>query len=141
MLYYIGKSLFHGSRYALVDHCLKNEVLRRITVRKAGAIISSEISKLCSFQVDSILGLPIKSFKNFSWKDLILEMKHHSPTLLSLLTSFNKTTQKRSRSNPECIIGICTAILCKHRCNRMSFLQKLLSVMLYSGHTTKQVSS
>ena len=37
------------------------------------------------------------------------------------------------------VIGTCVAILLKHRNPKLSLLQKIISLVLYAGHASKQV--
>ena len=136
---HLAKSLFHGSRHAMVNHCFKSDVLKGIIVKKLGGLVCSEVAKLCSLKVNSILRLPIESFEKFSWKTLFTELEEYAPVLYFILTCATKTKRKR-HADPEIIIGTIIAILCKHRCSTLSLLQKLMSVVLYSSHTAKQVS-
>ncbi len=54
------------------------------------------------------------------------------------LTAATKTRTKRT--NQEAVIGMCFAIIIKHRNPTLNLLQKIISLVLYSGHSSKQVS-
>ena len=66
------------------------------------------------------------------------EMKTRAPTLLYILESCTET--RKVRKNKEAIVGLITAILCKHRRPSASLLQRIVSIILYSGHASKRVS-
>ena len=93
----------------------------------------------CSDKADSILqSKATKAMEEFCWNDVIGEMKLRAPTLLSLLQSCTRT--KKARRNMNCVIGLIAALLCKHRRPSASLVQRLISVILYSGHASKRVS-
>ena len=52
-----------------------------------------------------------------------------------ILSSITKT--KSERANQNAIIGMCATILLKHRYSKMSLVQKIISTILYAGHTSK----
>ena len=66
------------------------------------------------------------------------ELHANAPVLISILRAATKT--RVCRSNTNAVVGTCTAILLKHRNPKMGLLQKIISLILYSGHASKQVS-
>ena len=66
------------------------------------------------------------------------EMKTSAPTMLSILESCTGT--KIVKKNKEAIVGFITAIQCKHRRPSASLLQRIVFIILYSGHASKKVS-
>lgn len=135
----ICKPLVRSSRCAVARQCLKDVRIRKYIVQGIGLLLHTEIAALCSDKVTSVLRChTAKSLENFSWEDVIGEMKTRAPTLLSLLEWCTKT--RKTRRNTKSIIGFITAILCRHRRPTASSVQRLLSVILYSGHASKRVS-
>ena len=90
---------------------------------------------MASDNVHSILSTG--SMKEFQWKTLIKELCTYAPVLLNILQAAIKT--RVPRSNTNAVVCTCAAILLKHRNPKMSLLQKIISLILYSGHTSKQV--
>ena len=134
----ICKPLIRGSRCALARQCLKHNGIRRYMIKRIGLSLQQEIANLCSDKVDSVLqDKCINTLETFSWDAVIEEMTTRAPTLLSLLE--NCTHTKRARNNRKSVIGIITAILCKHRRPTASLLQRLLSIVWYAGHAAKSV--
>ena len=78
-----------------------------------------------------------ESMENFTWDPLLDELQVHAPYLFQLLSSFTQT--KSERENQMAIIGVCASILLKHRYSKMSLVQKVISLLLYTGHASKQV--
>ena len=135
----ICKPLIRGSRCALARQCLKDCVLRRYINKSVGVSLQHEIAGLCSDKVESILrDKSVRALETFKWDSVMEEMKTRAPTLLSILESCTKT--RKVRKNRKAVIGIIAAILCKHRRPTASLLQRLISIVLYSGHASKSVS-
>ena len=135
----ICKPLIRRSRCALARQCLKDPVTRRFITKGVGLSLRHEVAKLCSDKVSSVLqDKSVEALETFSWEAIIEEMKNRAPTLLSVLDSCTET--RKPRKNRKAVTGIITAILCKHRRPTFSLLQRLLSVVLYSGHASKCVS-
>ena len=77
------------------------------------------------------------NIESFTWEKLLDELKHNAPTFLGFLQTCVHTSTLRS--NSEAVVGICAAIILKHRYNRMNLVQKILSLILHAGHAGKQV--
>lgn len=48
---------------------------------------------------------------------------------------------RKPRSNRTGLVGMCVAMLLKHRFHRMSLVHKIMGLILYAGHSGKQVSA
>lgn len=136
---HIGKAVARGSRKAVAYESLNDPVTRKYVLAKVGSIVRSELACMCSDKTDSILRSQSASdMKHFEWDKLLSELEAHTPVLLSILQSCTQT--RRPRPNRKAIVGICAAILLKHRFGKMSLIQRILSVVLYAGHAGKQVT-
>ena len=104
-------------------------------------LVASEIKVLCSLSFNSVLrSADVNDLKTFSWKKVLSEAKNCAPTLLQLLESCTRPRIGRSPNpNRKAIIGLCICILCRYRCPSMSLFQKIISLILYAGHSAKQV--
>jgi len=143
----VGKLVARGSKIAIANQFLKDLQLRKHIATKIGKIIHDEIGVMCSNKFGSVLRN--QSVQTFSCEAVVTEMKACAPTLLSVLqvcTNGHKRpkcqTQKTNTSMPDSntIISVCTAILCRHHRPSMSLLQRVVSLILYEGHSSKQVS-
>jgi len=135
----ICKPLARGSRVTLARQCLKDMRVRKHITKGVGLLLQREVAGMCSTKVNSILcSKTTQALEGFNWKDVIGEMEGRAPTLLSLLRSCTKTRKTRKYTN--CVIGLIAAILCKHRRPSSCLVQRLISVILYSGHASKRVS-
>ena len=134
----IGKAVARGSRVSLALQCLEDERVRKHIIKRVGKIVMSEVAKMCSNEVNSILKQQSKTkLFSFNWDTVIDELRVHAPTLLEILQSCTNT--KVARSNRHCVIAMCASMLCKLRCPTMSLAHKTLSLILYSGHCSKKV--
>ncbi len=98
-------------------------------------MVHKEIATLCSDLVPSVLrDKSPELLKSFQWKCLLDELESHAPILKSCIGV------RRPASQQQAVIGVITAILCKNRRNSASLVQRIISVILYSGHASKMVS-
>ena len=89
----------------------------------------------------------------FTWDSLVSELESNAPTLHQVLKAC-VTVSRRQRAQKRCgskkkvrshhpesaaVLGLCAAVLLRHRNHSMSLVQRILSVILHSGHVGKQV--
>lgn len=104
-----------------------------------GRIIRKEVGTLCSNDSQSILlDKSNGTLQTFQWKQLEDELATHSATLFSILKQGTKVS--RASGQQQALIGVIIAIMCKHRRSSASLIQRLVSIILYSGHASKNVS-
>ena len=106
---------------------------------------------MCSNKSDSILrSRDPKNLRNFDCDSVISEMEKYTPTLLKILKEVTKPHKKRkkqahkrndraSSNKQNAIIATSAAILCKNHNLSMCLLQKIISLILQAGHSSKQV--
>ena len=132
------KSITRGSKLSAALKCIEDKQIQKHIIRKIGQMLRNEIARMCSREVGSVLHQQGRdTLMKFSWNDVVTEATHHAPILLELLKSCTST--RRPRSNRHSVISMCIAMLCKVRCNDMSLAHKILSLVLYAGHSSKQV--
>ena len=136
---------------------MKNRDLKAAVVTKMGRVIREEVRVMCSNKSDSILrSRDPKNLRNFDCDSVISEMEKYTPTLLKILKEVTKPHKKRKKqahkrndrasSNKQndankqnAIIATSAAILCKNHNPSMCLLQKIISLILQAGHSSKQV--
>jgi hypothetical protein len=100
---------------------------------KLGCHIRNELGKLCN---QSLLGsLEIQDLKNFQWSKVFDEIRQIAPIFCNFLIS--ATTTRTTHKHRIPVICFSTAILLKYRCEKMSLLQKMISLVLKAGHCSK----
>ena len=108
-------------------------------VTTIGRILQSEISALCSDDFDSIMRLKTNgSVKDYNHiiSTINKELQTKMPTLLSLL---QWCFQKKLSSSTDVLIATIVSIMCKHRRPSACIFQRIISLILYSRHSSKQV--
>ena len=74
---------------------------------------------------------------DFQWMKLYKELQERAPTFLMIFMASTKT--RTPRDNQTAIVGVCTAILLKHRFQHMNLFQKLIGLILYGMNSQKMV--
>ena len=134
----IGKAVARGSRQAMAVGCFNELETRKYLLKHMGVILRNELKVMCSDNTSSILqSLDIAKLKEFSWDKLLDELKSNTPVFLHILQECTRT--RKPRPNQDAVVCVCAAILLKHRFAKMSLLQRVLSLILYAGHSGKQV--
>ena len=102
------------------------------------SLIHKEVKSIASTKVKSTLLYQSKqSICDFDWKKVEREMATHCPLLLRVLAAATKT--RSERVNRTMTIVMCFAMIVKHRNPNVNLLQKIITLILYAGHCSKQV--
>lgn len=126
------------SRKTVAVESMRDPDVKHHIVNLIGKEVRNEIRLMSSDSTKSFLRSKAKEdMEEFKWDRLYTELASTAPVLLSILNAATKT--RVPRRNAHIIICTCAAILLKHRNPKMSLLQKIISIILYAGHTSKQV--
>lgn len=149
----LGRSVGLRSRKSIARQAVMDDGICQKVVRYLGPKISKEMKAMCSIKTNSILRSrdPL-SLEQFQLQTIVNEMQHVAPKTLSLLRSClasrkpSKATNVKSKGRTksrvfECdnVVAVCCAILLRGRSQRMNLLQRIVSLILYSGHSSKRV--
>ena len=112
-----------------------NTSLRAATVHQICKAVQREIHMLCSRKYgDSVLReTSSTAVTNFSWASIVQELKSQAPTLYTLIKSGCRV--------PTHALGMTGSLLLKARNKHLALPQAVISVVMYAGHCSKQVSS
>ena len=127
---------------------LSHAKIKKEVIKTLGKLVQKEMTTLS--KGTTLHGLSDDALRSFSWKKLTSELESVAPNLYSLLKTFvmkkkRKTSKKMSKKgksyvvDDETVVGLCAAILLRHRSQRMNLVQRLVSVLLYCGHAPKKV--
>ena len=121
-------------------------------IKNIGKLVSKELTHLTSLKTGSMLrNRSCQSLEQFSWKDLIKELKRESPVTLSFLKKCAHVKRRqhepkgggerssRRIPNEEAAVGMCFAILMRAKSQRMNLVQRFISTLLYGRHAPKQM--
>ena len=113
---------------SLALQVLKDPAAYPWLLKGIGLMLRYEVKKLCSNKVNLIQRS--KASGSFPWEDIFEEANVNCPTLTNLLLALTSTKSLRGNR----VYLVCAIIRMLYRCSRMSLFQKLISVLLYSGH-------
>ena len=139
----VAKSLARRSNQAVAKECLESLRIRKHIMLRIGFLLRQELKVMCFERVDSILQRSPSPEHDaddqnpIAWKILMTELSRHAPIMYNIMCSCTQT--QRERNNRDAVIGMCCSILLKLRYARMSAIQKVIAVVLYAGHSSKQV--
>lgn len=134
----LGKAVARGFNRSIIRECFSNSTIRKQLFWKLVQLLRKEIKNMCSEKVNSLLlDKSPGAISEFSWEKLKNELSSNAPTLFCILQGCTKT--KVPRSNRDATIGICAAILLRFHYPKISLVQRIISIVLYAGHSAKQV--
>ncbi len=149
----LGRSVGRRNRKSIARQAVMDDRICNKLLHYLGRKLAKEMKCMCSMKTNSVLrAKDPTSLQKFNFKALIEEMRSVAPKTLSLLRSCianrkrsratNVKTKGRTKSRVfDCdnVVGVCCALLLRGRSQRMNLLQRLVSCVLYSGHSSKKV--
>ena len=131
-----GRSLARGNWKPIIRRSLKNPVRVKFIAKCIARVAKYELQKFCS---SSLLRThTVDSITNFKWKTILKKAKCTMPVLFEILSKCTET--RTNRNNTDSIIGMVISIFAKHRQPHCCLAQKVISLILYSGHCSSKVS-
>ncbi len=146
----LGKSVGRMNRRSNARQVVNDRRIKERVVTLLGEKIRSEM-EMCSLRDISILRSTSPGvLQTFKWESVLTEMQELAPNLLGFLRSCVQRTrkvpskgqtpgQRTYRASDDTVVGVCAAILLRHRSQSMNLVQRMVSLLLYSGHAPKQV--
>ena len=129
--------VIRGTTKSVARYCMSNSYYSKPIVLEVAKKIRHELNFTCSDTAVSILSSKETSaLFGFDWNLIADEAKQHTSVLFTLLDNlfdFHNEYQKNIS------IGIVYAIVCQSYRESMNLFQRLISVILYAGHCSKQV--
>ena len=114
--------------------------------------IQKEMTTLCSKRCDSLLRTSsVEVLTTFAWDRLMEKISTVAPTLYAILDACVDVKRRKRKVLEGCqrnkthhrsntaVLGLCTVMLLHHRNQHMNLVQRLLALILHSGHGAKQV--
>ena len=113
--------------------------------------VQKEMTKLCAKSTNSIFRQSsLEAITTFNWNTAEIELQQLAPPLYSILKGCVNVKRKRQRtknvqehsslsSKDTATIGVCAAILLRHKSVHVNTFQHVISLVLHSGHSGKQV--
>ena len=136
---HLGKAVARRSKKAIAAECMKDHTVKKHILKSVGKLVHGEIKKFCSDSANSILRRDDpQCIKTFSWESFSSEISKFAPVMKGILQATCK--RRISRTDFNVVMCVCVALLLRNRNPRMNLIQKIISLILYGGHSSKQVS-
>ena len=120
------------------NRCTQNVFTRRAMVKTVSRMVKKEVAAVCSNKFPSVFtNKSEEAVMSLEFNSIVKDLDSQAPTLLSLLKSCLKT--KTPRGNEDVILVVIAGIIFKHRRPSCSLIQRVISLVLYVGHSAKQV--
>lgn len=146
----LARGLARRSRSTIGLQAVRHPRIRRRVIAVLTSDIQKEMTKLCAKSTRSLLQQSsVMAISEFSWEALAEELERVTPTLYAILKGC-VSVKRRQRNSPEtarqrkqpsdnAVLGVCASILLRHKNVHMNTLQRIISLVLHSGHSAKQV--
>ena len=128
------KKLTRGSYKSMAAMMLSAPGSSKSFIIEMGRNIIREMHILSSDEYDSFRRSPIEALNNFSWDKVMTEFSKALPTLITLLQFLIPNA-----ADKKPFVCFVASLLLKCRHQRMSLIQRAISVLLYGNGSTKQV--
>ena len=143
----LGKSVGRRNSRSVARQVVNHRHIREHVLRQLGRLIRKDMERMCNTKRPSMLRKgTLEAMKSFCWEDFEKELESNSPLFCQVLrecvTRKRRKASKRGRSyavNDSTVIGVCAAILLRHRNANMNLVQRIVSALMYSGHAPKMV--
>lgn len=146
-------SVCRRSHASIARQVMRNSKIRVNVLAMLWKDLLKELKVMTSKKINSCLRQKsISALRSFSWTQLESEVESHAPTLYHVLQGLvtvprQKWSQKKGQQSKRCsyhasnsaVFGLCVAVLLRHCNHSMSLVQKIISLVLHSGHAGKQV--
>ena len=137
------KSTTRGNWKAVISRNMRIPERRCFILACVGKLLRYELGVYCSDNCQSVLlSQNLDDIKAFKWESLVSEMEDKMPCLFKLLkkcTDLPINTEKTSNSQSRMMVGLVLSIMAKQRRPQACLLQKIVALLLYSGHCSKKV--
>ena len=144
----VGRSVGRKKPGAIARQVMAHPKIRKAIVKVMGKVIREDMQRVCSKKTPSMLRKRSPAaLESFCWKDLSEELERTAPVFTQILTEC-VTRKRRKRSvvgksysaQDTAVMGVCAAILLRHRNQRLNLFQRIVSILMYSGHAPQRVS-
>lgn len=136
----MAKAVVRKSYCSLASLSFSDPDTRKYILKVIRREVAEEVRLMCSSRTNSVLkNQDPKCLETFQWDLLDQEVSQCAPLLRAVLRA--ATTTRSPRSNTVAVCGMCTAMICMHRNPMMNLVQRINSLILYAGHSSKKVCS
>ena len=146
----VARSLGYRSHSAVARQVMRNPKTTAACLQDLEKDIQKELTRVASVRKgSSCLRLKtLDAMESFSWEKLNKELKSTAPSLHRVLQAcvnvqrrqrVTERARKTHRPSDSAVISVCAALLLRHRNHNLNLLQRIIFLILHSGHAAKQV--
>ncbi len=122
-----------------------NTSLRDVVILGVLDQLDNECTNLCQVTSPSLFSkVPLSELESFECEKFIRDLQERAPLFLQVLSTIASRNDHRNKCKTGKFHhpGICmaAAVILKERCQRMTGLQSVISLLLFTSHAEKQVS-
>lgn len=136
-LFFVIKALARKNYHAAGRHIMGHPQLKKLVQSELGRLLRSELKEATSVGSTSVINrADAASIRSFSWEALKDDLALHCKQLLNFL---QLCVPQHKREQAGGVLSMIIAMLAKFTNQRARLVQTVLSLVLMSGHATKQV--
>jgi len=135
------KAVARRSNWKVAKECTEDENTARSAciIKSVGTMVHKEMQLLCgTYSGLSLRSNSTEDLRQFSWQALNKKLEKKMPVLIAILRSTGVVNKDKANFNT--VISLCVLLLARNRNPKMNLVSKILSLILYAGHTAKDVS-
>ena len=147
----LARSVGRRNHPAIARQVMRNPKTKAICLNLLEKDIQKDLTVLASKKgrVLCLRQKTLDALQSFTWEKLHLDLKMKAPTLYRVLQACvnvhrRKHAGKTGHTKTHCthnsvVLGMCAALILRHRNQHLNLVQRIISLILHSGHTGKQV--
>lgn len=146
----MARSVGRRSHPAIARQVMRNPKTRAMCLKILEKDIQKDLSQVASTKEgrSCLQQKTLSALQNFSWEKLHEKLKFKAPTLYRVLQGCvnvhrrereGRKGSKTHHPSDSAVLGVCAALLLRHRNQRLNLLQRIISLILHSGHAGKLV--
>lgn len=151
----LARSVGRQNRPSIARQAMRDPKIKKMVLNILEKDVQKELTKMSSKSTNSCLRQRhLEALDSFSWDSLLSELQLNAPTLYRVLQGCVSVKRRERvmkkggrkgmvarsyRPSNSAILGVCAALLLRHRNHNMNVVQRIISIILHGGHAAKQV--
>jgi len=146
----MARSIGRRSHSSVARQAMRSPKIRAVCLNVLEKDIQKDLTNVASTrQCSSCLREnTLGALENFSWEKLHAELRLTAPTFYRILEACvnvkrrKRVTKKKPRMHcpsNSAVLGVCAALVLRHRNRNLNLVQRIVSLILHSGHSSKKV--
>ena len=146
----MARSIGRRSHPSVARQVMRNPKTRAVCLNVLEKDIQKDLTKVASTRQgpSCLRQKTLGALENLSWEKLNAELRLTAPTFHRILEGCVKirrrkqVTDRARKARPprnSAVLGVCAALLLRHRNRNLNLVQRIISLILHSGHSGKKV--